>query len=343
MDRIGIFFGGKSNEYEISLLSASAAMRAIDKNKHQVVSIGITRQGDWKLYEGDIDNIENDSWEKTAKDISIGDIRDMMDFAFPVLHGPYGEDGKIQGVFETLDIPYAGCGVLSSALCMDKASAKEVFVANRVPTGDYVLIFADEVAADVAKAAGRADDSLPYPMFVKPANMGSSVGISKVRNIEQLQDALKVAARYDRRIIVEEGIDCREVEVGIMGNGDPQVSGVGEIKAKNDFYDYEAKYSDDAGTEIVIPAQLPEAITGRIRKVARDAYKALDCEGFARIDFLVEKETGKVYVSEINTIPGFTRYSMFPSLWQERGVSFSETIERIIGYGYERYNAKNNR
>ena len=162
MDRIGIFFGGKSNEYEISLLSASAAMRAIDKNKHQVVSIGITRQGDWKLYEGDIDNIENDSWEKTAKDISIGDIRDMMDFAFPVLHGPYGEDGKIQGVFETLDIPYAGCGVLSSALCMDKASAKEVFVANRVPTGDYVLVFADEVAADVAKAAGRADDSLPY-------------------------------------------------------------------------------------------------------------------------------------------------------------------------------------
>ncbi|WP_303857824.1 D-alanine--D-alanine ligase family protein [Aminicella lysinilytica] len=343
MDRIGIFFGGKSNEYEISLLSASAAMRAIDRNKHQVVSIGITRQGDWKLYEGDIDNIADDSWEKSARDISIGDIKDMMDFAFPVLHGPYGEDGKIQGVFETLDIPYAGCGVLSSALCMDKASAKEVFVANHVPTGDYVLIFAEEVAADVAKAAGRADDSLPYPMFVKPANMGSSVGISKVRNIEQLQDALKVAARYDRRIIVEEGIDCREVEVGIMGNSDPQVSGVGEIMAKNDFYDYEAKYSDDAGTEIIIPAQLPEAITGRIRKVARDAYKALDCEGFARIDFLVEKETGKVYVSEINTIPGFTKFSMFPSLWQERGVDFSETIERIIGYGYERYNAKNNR
>lgn len=343
MDRIGIFFGGKSNEYEISLLSASAAMRAIDRNKHQVVSIGITRQGDWKLYEGDIDNIADDSWEKSARDISIGDIKDMMDFAFPVLHGPYGEDGKIQGVFETLDIPYAGCGVLSSALCMDKASAKEVFVANHVPTGDYVLIFAEEVAADVAKAAGRADDSLPYPMFVKPANMGSSVGISKVRNIEQLQDALKVAARYDRRIIVEEGIDCREVEVGIMGNSDPQVSGVGEIMAKNDFYDYEAKYSDDAGTEIIIPAQLPEAITGRIRKVARDAYKALDCEGFARIDFLVEKETGKVYVSEINTIPGFTKFSMFPSLWKERGVDFSETIERIIGYGYERYNAKNNR
>lgn len=342
MRRIGVLFGGKSGEHEVSLLSATSVIESIDREKYDIVMIGITKSGQWKLYEGDVGNLADGSWEETSAEIQASDLKKLVDFALPILHGPYGEDGTIQGLFEMLDIPYAGCGVLSSALCMDKVSAKKIFDRMGLPTARYQLVYAEDVREDVDKVVREVEAELPYTLFVKPSNMGSSVGISKVRNAEELRKALMLAGKYDRRIIIEEGINCREVETGIIGNYRPEVAAVGEIVAKLDFYDYTAKYTDDAGTELSIPAKLPESTYEEIRNLAKKAYMALDCSGFARIDFFVDKDTGKVYINEINSIPGFTKYSMFPLMWKEAGVSFRELVERIVDLGYERYYAKNN-
>lgn len=343
MKRIGVLFGGKSGEHEVSLLSATSVIEAIDRKKYDVVMIGITKTGQWKLYEGDVSHLADGSWEDGASDIEISDLKKLADFALPVLHGPYGEDGTIQGLFEMLDVPYAGCGVLSSALCMDKVSAKKIFERMGLPTARYKLVYAEDVKEDIDSVTREIEAELPYTLFVKPSNMGSSVGISKVRNTEELRAALTLAGKYDRRIIIEEGINCREVETGVLGNHKPEVAAVGEIVAKLDFYDYTAKYTDDAGTELSIPAKLPAATYEEIRSLASKAYMALDCSGFARIDFFVDKDTGEVYINEINTIPGFTKYSMFPLMWKEAGLSFRELVERIVDLGYERYYAKNNR
>ncbi len=343
MKRIGVIFGGRSGEHEVSLLSAASVIEAIDRNKYQVVMIGITREGQWKLYLGELSEIPSGAWEETAEDITVSQLKDLADFIFPVLHGPYGEDGTIQGLFEMLDMPYAGCGVLASALCMDKVSAKKIFEEAGLPTSGYKLVYSEDLAEHMEEIVADIEAELPYVMFVKPSNMGSSVGISKVRNADELRQALLLAAKYDRRIIIEEGIDCREVETGVIGNHKPQVAAVGEIVAKLDFYDYTAKYTDDSGTEISIPAQLPKLTYEKIRTLAKEAYRACDCSGFSRIDFFVDKKTGEVYINEINTIPGFTKYSMFPKMWEEMGVGFTELIERIVEFGYERYYAKNNR
>ena len=343
MKRIGVIFGGRSGEHEVSLLSAASVIEAIDRNKYQVVMIGITREGQWKLYLGELSEIPSGAWEETAEDITVSQLKDLADFIFPVLHGPYGEDGTIQGLFEMLDMPYAGCGVLASALCMDKVSAKKIFEEAGLPTSGYKLVYSEDLAEHMEEIVADIEAELPYVMFVKPSNMGSSVGISKVRNADELRQALLLAAKYDRRIIIEEGIDCREVETGVIGNHKPQVAAVGEIVAKLDFYDYTAKYTDDSGTEISIPAQLPKLTYEKIRTLAKEAYRACDCSGFSRIDFFVDKKTGEVYINEINTIPGFTKYSMFPKMWEEMGVEFTELIERIVEFGYERYYAKNNR
>ena len=344
MDRIGVFFGGKSTEHEVSCVSAAAVINAIDKEKHELIYIGINKEGKWFRYDGPTENIENGTWEKDAEPIRIGDIKELMDFALPIMHGAYGEDGKLQGVFEMLDIPYAGCGVLGSALAMDKEAAKLCFITEGVPTVEFLNTTADQVNEDPEPFIKDCEEELPYPMFVKPVNLGSSVGISKVRNTEELRKGLKEAARYDRRIIVERGIDGREVECGVIGNETPLVTGIGEIVAANDFYDYEAKYTDGVGTVVTVPAENgPDETVQQIRAIAARAYKVIDCEGFARIDFMIENGTGNIYLNEINTIPGFTRFSMFPTLWKAAGVPFTELIERIVGYGYERYNAKNNR
>ena len=343
MKRIGVIFGGRSGEHEVSLLSATSVIEAIDRNKYQVVMIGITREGQWKLYQGEISEIASGAWEKTAEPITVSQLKGLADFIFPVLHGPYGEDGTIQGLFEMLDVPYAGCGVLASALCMDKVSAKKIFEEAGLPTSRYKLVYSENLAEHMEEIVADIEAELPYVMFVKPSNMGSSVGISKVRNADELRQALLLAAKYDRRIIIEEGIDCREVETGVIGNYKPEVAAVGEIVAKLDFYDYTAKYTDDSGTEISIPAQLPKLTYEKIRALAKEAYRACDCSGFSRIDFFVDRKTGEVYINEINTIPGFTKYSMFPKMWEEMGVGFTELIERIVEFGYERYYAKNNR
>lgn len=342
IDRIGIFFGGKSSEHEISLLSAEAVINAIDRDKHQVVLIGITRKGNWKLFNGLPTDVANGGWEEKGEFISVNDACKMIDFAFPVLHGPFGEDGRIQGLFEMMDIPYAGSGVMSSALCMDKAFAKEIFVQNEIPTVDYLLVTKRLIVEDMELVIRRCQDRLKYPVFVKPANLGSSLGISKANGKFQLKAALRLAAQYDRRVLVEQGVNAREIECAIIGNDQPITSGVGEISATHDFYDYEAKYTDESGTEIHIPANIDASIVERIRAYAERAYKALDCAGFARADFLIDKESNEIFLSEFNTIPGCTKYSMFPMLWKEQGINFTEVIERIVRLGYERHHVENN-
>ena len=343
MDRLGIIFGGKSGEHEVSLLSAKAVIDAFKDSDHDLVLIGITKEGKWKTYEGPTENIADGTWEETAEDFPLHELGEIIDFAFPVLHGPYGEDGTIQGLFEMMDIPYAGCGVLASALCMDKVAAKMIFEREGLPSCGYELVHGEDLKDGMDEVLDRLEKELPYPMFVKPSNMGSSVGISKARTREQLRSGLITAAQYDRRIIVEEGLDCREIETGVVGNYYPEAAAVGEIIQKQDFYDYEAKYSDGAGTELSIPASLPEETYEKIRELAVRAYKIMDCSGFSRVDFFVERNSGKIYLNEINTIPGFTKYSMFPTLWKEAGVKFTELVERIVELGYERYYAKNHR
>ncbi|MHC1723227.1 MAG: D-alanine--D-alanine ligase family protein [Aminipila sp.] len=350
MIKIGVIFGGKSGEHEISLMSAASVINALDKTKFEPFFFGITKEGKWKHFEGTTSEIENGQWERKAKDFNPGRLKEFIDFALPILHGPYGEDGTIQGMFEMLDIPYAGCGVLASAAAMDKAIAKDIFAKAGLPICKHALSYAEDFMI-----AGKIDEKLmeaetekieakvPYPMFVKPANMGSSVGITKAKDREGLYKALLEAAKYDRRIVVEEGIDCRELETGVIGNHNPKAAAVGEILPSAEFYDYKAKYFDGGQSKICVPANISDDIKEQIRDIAVRAYMALDCAGFSRVDFFLERKINKIYINEINTIPGFTKFSMFPVLWEEAGIPYSQLIERIVDFGYERYHAKNSR
>ena len=352
---IGIVFGGRSGEYEVSLLSAASVIRAIDKNKFDLVYIGIDKEGQWhlvpkayrqeedKVREITADLIEDGSWLKAAAPIIPGDIKGLIDFALPIMHGPYCEDGKIQGFFEMLDIPYGGCGVLASSLAMDKLVAKDIFKLNGLPVCGHAAVSRADMADDKEATLDRVEKAVGYPCFVKPANMGSSVGVSKAPDRKALEEALTLALKYDRRIIVEEFVNCRELETGILGNDYPEAAAVGEILTTAEFYDYEAKYQGDGASRMCIPADIPEETKEELRRLAVKAYQAIDGEGFARVDFFIDKDNGNIYLNEINTIPGFTKYSMFPLLWEEAGVSYGETIERIIELGYERHNVKNRR
>lgn len=345
MTRLGIVFGGRSGEHVVSLMSAASVISAVDAGKYETVYIGITRRGEWKLFSGAVSEIESGEWEKTASPLDVGGLKDMIDFAFPVLHGPYGEDGRIQGLFEMLDIPYAGCGVLASALAMDKLAAKEIFAFQGLPVCKYTAVTEEEFRDGGEAAAHRIERELggKYPLFVKPANMGSSVGISKVKDNAGLISAITAAAEYDRRIVVEEAIDGRELETGVIGNTRAKAAAVGEITPSAEFYDYNAKYFDGGKSKICVPADIPAGISGRIRELAVEAYEALGCEGFARVDFFLENGSGKIYLNEINSIPGFTKFSMFPLLWQASGLTYPGLLERIVDLGYERYNSKDHR
>lgn len=349
--RIGIIFGGRSGEHEISLMSAMMVLSAIDRQLYDVVKIGITKQGKWLLHEGPDEEIETGRWEETAEQalredpnkyelVVLGNeasLKDRIDFAFPVLHGPQGEDGTIQGLFEFVGIPYAGAGVLGSALAMDKAAAKELFKQTGLDTCPHMLVEREIFNQNPQKLLDQAEKNLPYPIFVKPANMGSSVGMSKAKNRKGLEAGIRLAARYDRRIILEEGIDARELETGILGNHQVQTVPVGEIRTHYEFYDYEAKYDENSGTALYIPADITKEQNEQIREMALKACKALDCQGFARVDFFMEKATGRILINEINTIPGFTKYSMFPLLCKEMGIGYSELIQTIINLGFERF------
>lgn len=351
MIKIGVIFGGRSGEHEVSLMSAASVLRALNRDKFEPVMFGITKEGKWKHFEGTPEEIENGKWEEKAKSFNMGSLAELVDFALPILHGPYGEDGTIQGLFEMLDIPYGGCGVLASAAAMDKGIAKELFAKAGLPICRHMIVHSEDMRDEnrclseelLLKQAETIEKEIPFPIFVKPANMGSSVGINKAKDRESLIYALREAARYDRRIVAEQGIECRELETGVIGNHTPEASAVGEILPSDEFYDYKAKYLDGGKSKICIPADIPEEIREKIRTLAVKAYTVLDCEGFARVDFFLENGTDNIYINEINTIPGFTKFSMFAGMWREAGVPYSELIERIVKFGYERYNAENSR
>lgn len=358
MIRLGILFGGRSEEHEVSRLSAVSVIGAIDRSKYDIIMIGITKQGEWMLYDGDVDKIATGEWEETARQKLFDDpenyafsllgtggrsLREIVDFVLPVVHGTYCEDGTLQGLLEMIDIPYGGCGVTASAVAMDKIIAKDVFVRAGLPVCGYVATSAEEISADIEKVAAHIGSELGYPVYIKPANMGSSVGITKATDKKTLTEGLQLAAKYDRRVLAEEGINCREIETAVLGNYNIEASVTGEIVATDDFYDYDSKYIDDGKPKMKIPADLPAEISDKIREYAVKAFGAIDGAGFARCDFFLDKDNGNIYINEINTIPGFTAFSMFPLLWENTGSPYSETIERIIRLGYERYNAKNNR
>ncbi|HHX14460.1 MAG TPA: D-alanine--D-alanine ligase [Clostridiales bacterium] len=343
MIKLGVLFGGRSGEHEISLMSAASVLRVIDPAKFTPVPIGITRAGEWRLTTAGPDQIENDQWEEASEPLLIDSLRTLIDFALPILHGPYGEDGTIQGLLEMLDIPYAGSGVTGSAAAMDKLIAKALFASAGLPQSPYMGFMREDWEAEPERLLSRIETELSYPIFVKPANMGSSVGISKAHDRTALGAAIELAAQFDRRLLVEQGIDCRELEVGVLGNYPAIASGVGEILPSNEFYDYKAKYLDGDRSKIVIPAALTEEESEQIRELAVTAYQLLDCCGFARVDLFQERQTGRLLINEINTIPGFTRFSMFPLLWAEAGIPYPQVIEKIIEAGYDRYNVKNRR
>ena len=346
--KIGIIFGGRSNEHEVSVMSAAAVIEFIDREKYEPVPFFIDKTGAWYLAGISLDGLSEitdpriEELASKSERVTISEFDAMTDFAFPLLHGPYGEDGTIQGLFEMLGKPYAGCGVAASALSMDKIFMKDVWAKAALPIEDFTYTTRYACERDIKEEAARIEREIPYPIFMKPANMGSSVGISRATDRSGIEAAIEKALKYDRRVIAEKSIEGRELEIAVTGNETPEFSAVGEIIPNAVYYDYNSKYKS-SGTKLIIPADIPDSVKSEIEELAVMAYKALDGEGFARIDLFYSEEKGRVYLNEMNTIPGFTKYSMFPVLWREKGVGFSELIERIIILGYERHNITNNR
>ena len=383
--RVGVLFGGRSGEHEVSLLSAASVIEAIDKKKYEVVPIGITKQGHWvtsgpaqqllhgkgagkHLRAGDPaattpaavlakgEGIIVPPEPLTAEKQSLTPLEESaaeggraphaiaVDVIFPVLHGTFGEDGTIQGLLELADLAYVGAGVLGSACGMDKDVMKRLFAAARLPIVKHVTILRSEWERDPKGARRLMEKKLRYPVFVKPANLGSSVGISKVHGGRELAAAMEEAGAYDRKIVVEQGVGgvkgkAREIECSVLGNDQPRASVAGEIVPAQEFYDYNAKYLDE-GSKLLIPAKISAAQQKKVQQMAIAAFQAVDCAGLARVDFLMDPKSGKVYVNEINTMPGFTSISMYPKLWAATGIAYPELIDRLIQLGLERHAEK---
>lgn len=346
--RVGLVFGGRSGEHDVSLMSAASIMRALDKDRYEVVPIGITKSGQW-LVGGD-PLAELTAGRPTAATPGIPAMgpniawaTDEVDIFFPVLHGPYGEDGTIQGLFEMADAPYVGCGVAASAVGMDKALMKALFQQAGLPIVPYVVFTETDWTREPDDVRARIADQLGFPCFVKPANLGSSVGITRVGGPAGLDDAVAEALRHDRKVIVEQAAQhCREVEVSVLGNDEPEASIPGEIKPAADFYDYYAKYHDER-SQLIIPARLSAPAAAAVRRLAVEAFRAVDGAGLARVDFFVHKETEQIWVNEINTMPGFTHISMYPKLWEASGLPYAKLIDRLIELGLERHAARRRR
>ena len=352
--RVGVIFGGQSGEHEVSLVSGRAVMQGLDPARYEVVPIGIRKNGQW-LAGGDVlATLESESdvallpgggahvtapaqpAQVTASPSAI--VRgehgaphsiQALDVVFPVIHGPMGEDGTLQGLLELAGVPYVGCGVLASAVGMDKAMMKAAFGAAGLPVVPWQLVRTHEYNAAPAAVIARLEAALHYPMFVKPANMGSSVGISKVKTQAELRTGLTLAAGYDRRIVVEQGVTAREIEVSVLGNEAPIASVPGEILPANEWYDYEAKYLNTA-TQVVIPAALTEQQSFTVRQIALQAFQAVDGAGLARVDFLYDEAAGVFYISEVNTMPGFTPFSMYAKMWEATGLPYAALLDRLV-------------
>lgn len=348
---LAVFFGGRSGEHEVSLMSARSVIEALNKEKYEVYQIGITHDGAWLTGEAALtafEQAETGSLKPAAMFPDPGDgslhirtevggfeMLTEVDVAFPVLHGPFGEDGTIQGFFEMADVPYVGAGVLASAVAMDKGLFKWLMRAHGLPVLDFAVFAGHQLEGDMEAVLQRAESTFEYPMFVKPANLGSSVGISKATGRADLLEGLMEAAQYDRRVLVEQGIEAREIEVSVLGNEAPEASMPGEIVPSDEFYSYRAKYIDDR-SELHIPAPLDPETTEEARRIAVEAYKAIDGAGMARVDLLLDKRSERIYLNEINTIPGFTRISMYPKLWEASGIPYPELMDRLIELGQAR-------
>ncbi|MBA7532203.1 D-alanine--D-alanine ligase [subsurface metagenome] len=357
--KVGLIFGGKSGEHEVSFCSASSIVKAIDKDKYTVVPIGITKEGRWispqdselALQSGRIEGkntviLLNDSSGRALLRIDNNQRLDKssalerLDLIFSVLHGPYGEDGTVQGLLELADIPYVGAGVAASAISMDKDLMKIIFKQRDLPILKWITIKRKEWQKDKEKILSLVQDDFEYPLFVKPTNLGSSVGITKVHKKEELEKAIDLASSYDRKILIEEGAEeVREIECGVLGNDEPQTSVVGEVKPAGEFYDYDSKYIDKE-TQLIVPADLPDGVSQEVQEIALRAFRAVDAAGMARVDFFVSKKENKIYLSEINTIPGFTSVSMYPRLWEASGIPYPELIDQLIQLALERHQDK---
>ena len=356
--RLGIIYGGKSSEHEVSLRTALSIMKAVDFDKYDILPIYVTLDGNWvkgenlrgilpegtnelRLTNGAVSVSSEVKMEQVAvsRTSPIFGVAQEVDVIFPVVHGPNGEDGTIQGLLELANLPYVGAGVMASAVGMDKWMMKNVFAQAGLPQVKYVGVLRSQWERDQEGIIARIEQELGYPCFVKPANMGSSVGISKAKDRQQLIDAMMLAAKFDRRLIVEQFVKARELEIGLLGNEDPITSVVGEIVPAKEFYDYEAKYKG-AGTELQIPARIPSHVAERIAEMAKIAYCALDASGLSRADFFWDEENDQLYINEVNTMPGFTPFSMYPLLWKESGMSYRELLDELIRLALERYNEK---
>ncbi|WP_042277253.1 D-alanine--D-alanine ligase [[Clostridium] dakarense] len=342
---VALIFGGKSGEHEVSLLSSASIYKHIDKDKYNVLTIGITKDGKWMYYEGNEENIKNGEWVNLAnKNVEINLVPsgnkevgilfedghvEKIDVLFPVLHGPYGEDGTIQGLFEISQIPYVGCGVLASSVGMDKLICKKVFTEIGLPQVNYTDTNRWSFNRDKEGQLDKIEGQLNYPIFVKPANLGSSVGISKANNREELLTGINEALQYDSRIALEQGINAREIEVAVLGNDQVEASIAGEIKPAKDFYDYEDKYINGTST-YEIPASISEEDMENIRRMAIEAFKSIDGKGLSRVDFFIDKNSGEIFINEINTLPGFTNISMYPKMWEATGLEYHNLIDELI-------------
>jgi D-alanine-D-alanine ligase len=350
--------GGRSGEHEVSLMSARSVLNALDREKYDIIQIGITHEGEWltgedvleALYTNDIDRLMPTSLlpnptrpdlyriRVTSQHNELLESISPLDVIFPVLHGTFGEDGTLQGLLEMQGAAYVGAGVLGSALGMDKGVFHQVMVANQIPVLETIVVLRSEVERDLSQVLERAErltKGNPYPVFVKPANLGSSVGITKCASRADLIEGLMEASRYDRRIIIQRGINAREIEVSVLGNEWPQASIPGEIIPSREFYSYEAKYLDDR-SELLIPAPIPAEQAKQVRELAVRAYLAADCAGMARVDFLLDRDTGDLFLSELNTIPGFTQISMYPKLWEASDLPYPALLDRLIELALER-------
>jgi D-alanine-D-alanine ligase len=374
--RIGVLYGGRSGEHEVSLASAAAVFANLDRNRYDPVPIRIEKDGRWTLADkppiaASAAEVIEQSRLEAARQIRSGREVHLvarpsdetvlsikraaastaeptealvtgvhLDVIFPVLHGPYGEDGTVQGLLELSNVPYVGAGVAASALGMDKALMKVIFSAHGLPNCDWRVVLKYEWERRKDDILNNLERGLGFPLFVKPANLGSSVGISKARNRQELDDAIELAASFDRKIVVEAAVpDAREIECAVLGNDTPEASVPGEVIPSREFYDYEAKYLDTA-SRTVIPADIPDATADEVRRLAIAAFKAIDCAGLARVDFLLSRKTGEIVLNEINTLPGFTTISMYSKMWEASGVPYPALIEKLVELALERHAAK---
>ena len=353
---VALLFGGKSGEHEVSLRSAASILKALDRQKYHVIPIGITKDGQWRsdprfleaafpeiLSHGRTvllppDPLGNSLMQLLSDSKAIG-RQAKIDVVFPALHGTYGEDGTIQGLLDMANLPYVGAGVLGSSVGMDKDVMKRLLQHAGLPIVDFLVVLDHQWEAKKEAVRSAIGEKLAYPCFVKPANLGSSVGISKVKNAVALDSAMDLAAQYDRKIIIEKGLDVREIECSVLGNDDPRASLPGEIVPSHEFYDYESKYLDES-SRLLIPAPLEESQTKAVQELAIKTFLVTECSGLARVDFFVEKTTHRIYVNEINTLPGFTSISMYPKLWQATGLGYSELIDKLIQLAIERHQGR---